>query len=468
MLFTDTAFLFVFLPAVWAVYGLLVQAGWGRLIVWALAAASVAFYAYDDLRHTGVMLGSILLNYGAGRLLCSRTVPARKGLLLAVLAFDLGLLGYFKYAAFGANALAAVTGNGWSLPALALPLGISFYTFTQIAYVVDCYRERSADTRFGSYLLFVTFFPHLVAGPIVYHREMMPQFAVAGRRGLVWADIETGLFLLAVGLMKKVLLADVFAEWVDPGYKSFRELGAADAWLLSVSYSLQLYFDFSAYSDMAIGIGLLFGIRLPFNFDSPYRAATVREFWSRWHITLSRFLRRYIYIPLGGSRRGYGATLRNLMVTFLLGGLWHGAGWGFVAWGILHGAACCFDRIFPDLARTTPRPLAVLATFLFVNAAWVFFRAPDLETAFTVLGAMAGFAPAAAPLAVFAAEAAPLAAAVAFGLALCWFAPNSQSIAFGLIRLAPAGKAACCGGALAIFLLAIRDAPRSPFLYFNF
>ena len=468
MLFTDTAFLFVFLPVVWAVHGFLMQAGWGRLVVWALAAASVAFYAYDDLRHAGIMLGSVLANYAAGRLLCASFFRPRKSLLLAVLALDLGLLGYFKYAAFGVGSLAAVTGNGWSLPALALPLGISFYTFTQIAYVVDCYRERSADTRFGSYLLFVTFFPHLVAGPIVYHREMMPQFAAAGRRGIVWADIETGLFLLTIGLMKKILLADTFAEWVDPGYKSFRELGTGDAWLVSLAYSLQLYFDFSAYSDMAIGIGLLFGIRLPFNFDSPYRAATVREFWRRWHMTLSRFLLRYVYVPLGGGRRGLGATLRNLMLTFVLGGLWHGAGWGFLVWGVLHGAGCCFDRLFPGLTRVTPRPLAVLATFLFVNAAWVFFRAPDFETAFTVLGAMAGFAPGAEPLSFFAKDASLAAAAIAVGLGLCWFAPNSQSLAFGLVRLAPAAKAACCGGAFAVFLLAIRDAPKSPFLYFNF
>ncbi|MFO0988413.1 MAG: MBOAT family O-acyltransferase [Alphaproteobacteria bacterium] len=468
MLFTDTLFLFVFLPAVWAVYGVLVQAGWGRLVVWALGAASIAFYAYDDIGHAGVMLCSILANYAAGRILCTTRFRGRKTLLIGAIALNLGLLGYFKYAAFLVSAAGSATGSAWSLPALALPLGISFYTFTQIAYVVDCYRERDADLRFGSYLLFVTFFPHLVAGPIVYHREMMPQFAAAERRGIVWSDIETGLFLLMIGLMKKVLLADVCAEWVDPGYKAAARLGAADAWMLSLGYSLQLYFDFSAYSDMAIGIGLLFGIRLPFNFDSPYRATTVREFWRRWHMTLSRFLARYVYVPLGGSRRGPAATLRNLMLTFLLGGIWHGAGWGFVAWGLLHGAGCCFDRVFPGLARVTPRPLAILATFLFVNAAWVFFRAPDFQTAFAVLGAMSGFAPSDAPVSVFAQDWVPIAGMIAIGLALCWFAPNSQSLAFGLVRIGPTAKAACCGGALALFLLAIRDAPRSPFLYFNF
>lgn len=271
-----------------------------------------------------------------------------------------------------------------------------------------------------------------------------------------------------IGLIKKVCLADVLAEWVNPGYGAVQSLGTADAWLLSVGYSLQLYFDFSAYSDMAIGLGLLFGIRFPVNFDSPYRARTVREFWHRWHITLSRWLQRFVYIPLGGNRGGLTLTLRNLVLTFLIGGIWHGAGWGFIIWGLLHGIGCCFDRVFPGAARIMPRPLAILATFLFVNVTFVFFRAPDLDSAFGVLRAMAGFARAAEPLAFFAADSTALIAALAVGLAICWFAPNSQTIAFGKIRIGYTAKAAYCGLALVLFIFMTRGSPPAPFLYFNF
>ncbi|MCW5773096.1 MAG: MBOAT family protein [Rhodospirillaceae bacterium] len=469
MVFTDGAFVFVFLPVVWALYGVLMRLRAGPAVVWLLSLASLGFYAYDSIANMGVMLASIGVNYAAGCALCtSRRLPlGRKPIAITAVLLNLALLGYFKYAAFALNNAGALLDNGWSIAALALPLGISFYTFTQIAYVVDCYTERDVDTRFGSYLLFVTFFPHLVAGPIIYHREMMPQFRALGRRAIAWDDIETGLFLFAIGLAKKVLIADVLAEWVDPGYRAAASLGTADAWLLSLAYSLQLYFDFSGYSDMAIGLALLFGIRLPINFASPYRAASVRDFWRRWHITLSRWLRRYLYIPLGGSRGGKAATVRNLMLTFLLGGLWHGAGWGFLVWGLLHGAGCAVGRLVP--ARfSLPRPLAILITFLFVNAAWVFFRAPDLDTAFAVLAAMGGFSSAGSALAVFAADASLLVPAILVGLAICWLAPNSQALAWGSWRIGVAAKAAYCGATLALFLLMTRGAVPSPFLYFNF
>jgi D-alanyl-lipoteichoic acid acyltransferase DltB (MBOAT superfamily) len=470
MVFTDTAFVFVFLPIVWVLYGALMRLHAGRGVVWLLAFASIAFYAYDNVGYVGVMLGSIGVNYLAGRLLSTeRPLPVgRKAIAIAAVALNLALLGYFKYAAFAVDNVGAALGLDWSVRHILLPLGISFYTFTQIAYIVDCYTERNVDTRFGHYLLFVTFFPHLVAGPIIYHREMMPQFRQLGRRAIAWDDIESGLFLFMIGLAKKVLIADVLAGWVDPGYQSLATLGTADAWLLSLAYTLQLYFDFSGYSDMAIGLGLMFGIRLPINFDSPYRAATVREFWRRWHITLSRWLRRYVYIPLGGSKNGLAATLRNLVLTFLLGGIWHGAGWGYIVWGLLHGLGCCLDRACPGLERRTPRPVAVLATFIFVNVTLVFFRAPTLDAALTVLLAMVGDAQSGAALSYFAADAGLLVAAIAAGLAVCWFLPNSQTIALSSPRIGVSVKAVFCGAALALFLFMIRGTTPTPFLYFNF
>ena len=306
------------------------------------------------------------------------------------IAFNLTLLGYFKYTDFLIRNINGLSSASLPLAQIALPLGISFFTFQQVAYLIDSYRREASEYDLLNYLLFVTFFPQLIAGPIVHHREMMPQFA--SRRHLVrrYRNIATGLFVFAIGLFKKVVLADTFAEWANAGFDTLPTLTMVDAWATSLSYSFQIYFDFSGYTDMAIGGALLFNIRLPVNFDSPYKAVDIQDFWRRWHITLSRFLREYVYVPLGGNRGGAFRTSVNLGATFLIGGLWHGASWMFVMWGALHGAALIVQRLWQGAGFRMPTIVAWFLTFNFVNLTWVFFRAQTMDDALKVVQGMAG------------------------------------------------------------------------------
>jgi len=271
---------------------------------------------------------------------------------------------------------------------LALPLAISFFTFQQIAYLVDSYRGQTSEYDFLNYALFVTFFPQLIAGPIVHHAEMMPQFASKWNLIKRYRNISLGLFIFSVGLFKKVVIADTFAVWANTGFDDSEVLSFVDAWATSLSYTFQLYFDFSGYTDMAIGSALLFNIKLPINFNSPYKSLTIQDFWRRWHITLSNFLRDYIYIPLGGNRKGDFRVYVNLLATFVIGGAWHGAGWTFILWGGLHGLALITHRIWSQAGLGMPRLLAWFITFNFVNIAWVFFRARDWNDAMKVLSGM--------------------------------------------------------------------------------
>lgn len=470
MLFTQNAFLLLFLPLCWAAYAFLVERRASRAIILLIAVASIAFYAYDSVRNAAIMLASIAANYTIARLMRAEAgdTPRRQRLLFAGIALNLLLLCSFKYTGFLLENLAWLSGSAWSIPKIALPLGISFYTFTQIAYLVDAYKRHEIDQDGGVFLLFVTFFPHLVAGPIIHHREMMPQFRRLGAHAINWRIVTTGLFLFAIGLFKKVLIADTFAPWIDMGYADTSRLGTLDAWLLSLGYSLQLYFDFSGYADMAVGIGMLFGIFLPFNFDAPYKAQSIQDFWRRWHITLSRWLRNYLYIPLGGNRGGEATTMRNLVVTFLLGGIWHGAGWPFIAWGALHGLACAAHLGWSRRGYAMTPILGMLATFFFVNIAWVFFRAPNLAAAFDVLSAMAGVAP--SPIAAnhFQPMLLPAMLMLGIGAAIVWAVPTSQAIAFDRRGVPATARAVFVGAVFAIAILLNNAGAPSPFLYFNF
>ena len=263
-----------------------------------------------------------------------------------------------------------------------------FFTFQQIAYLIDSYRQEIKEYNFLKYALFVTFFPQLIAGPIVHHKEMVPQFTKIRNKVKNYRNIAMGLFIFSIGLFKKVVIADMFAVWATNGFDVTATLNLFEAWATSLSYTFQLYFDFSGYTDMAIGLALLFNIRLPVNFNSPYKATNIRDFWRRWHITLSRFLRDYLYIPLGGSRKGSFRTYNNLIVTFVIGGLWHGAGWTFIFWGLLHGLALVVQKIWEGLGFKLWTWLAWLVTFNFVNIAWVFFRAKEWSDAVKVLDSM--------------------------------------------------------------------------------
>ena len=357
-----------------------------------LVFASLFFYAWWNTAYLPLILVSMLINYTVGRELASHTKKKRgysaKKLLTIGIVFNLGLLGYFKYMDFFILNINRVFHADIALWHLALPLAISFYTFQQIAYLVDSYREETKEYDFLNYAVFVTFFPQLIAGPIVHHAEMMPQFARLKNKVMNYYNIALGLFIFSLGLFKKVIIADTFAVWATQGFDVAKSLNMLEAWATSLSYTFQLYFDFSGYTDMAIGVALLFNIKIPMNFFSPYKATSIQDFWRRWHITLSRFLKDYIYIPLGGNRKGGVRTYANLFTTFLLGGIWHGAGWTFVFWGMLHGLALVVHRVWKKLGMTMPTLLAWFITFNFINIAWVFFRALNFDAAMKVLKGM--------------------------------------------------------------------------------
>jgi len=403
MLFNSYVFLLIFLPVCVLGFRAAMRQGGVQLSLSWLLACSLFFYGWWDPRYVLLLLASIGANFAAAQLLRRASGRPRKALLAAGIAGNLGLLGYFKYAGFFARTLAPVLGtdgSGWDL---VLPLGISFFTFQQIAYLVDTSRGNTPARGLFPYALFITFFPHLIAGPITHHGELMPQLDARTRERARAADFSLGLAILVVGLVKKVILADSVARYASPTFAA-AELGAspsfAEGWLAALAYTLQLYFDFSGYSDMAIGLALLFGVRLPANFDSPYKAVSIVDFWRRWHITLSRFLREYLYIPLGGNRRGPVRRYAYLMITMLLGGLWHGAGWTFVAWGGLHGAMLVTNHAWRALrhrlgvAAAAPGSWRLAAgralTFVCVVAAWVLFRSHSWDGATRILGAMAG------------------------------------------------------------------------------
>ncbi len=472
MLFNSYEYLLWFLPAALVVFFAL-----GR---WPLAAqtwltlASLFFYGWWNPWHLPLILGSIAFNFAIAAAL-------RRGAGGGVLAFgvaaNLALLGVYKYADFFLANAAWLAGEPPRLLRLALPLGISFFTFTQIAYLVDVYRRKAQEPHFVNYALFVTFFPHLLAGPIIHHSEMMPQFAQTTNKRPQWDNLAAGLFLLTIGLVKKVLLADTFAPIADAGFAAPATLAAPAAWVAVLAYTMQIYFDFSGYTDMALGAARMFNIRLPINFDSPYRATDIREFWHRWHITLSRFLREYLYIPLGGNRHGDARTAANVLATFLLGGLWHGAAWTFVLWGLLHGIAMVVCRAWQRRGAPLPPLLAWATTFLFVTVSWVFFRATSLDNALAMLQAMAGAngAAGAATAAWLAQTAAKLGellelppawalALPAAGLAVVWLRANSNALA-ARFRPTLASGALC---AVALPLCVLQLARVTPFLYFNF
>ena len=393
MLFNSAEFIFCFLPLTLAVYFLLNKAKQMQTAKIWLFLASLFFYSWWNPVYLPVILVSMLFNFGVGRQLGRKGYKGnRKAILGAGIVANVLLLVFFKYTDFLIENYNILTTSSVSLLHVVLPLGISFFTFQQIAYLVDSYHGHTADYSFLNYGLFVSFFPQLIAGPIVHHSEMMPQFYSKENLLFSYDNFSRGIFMFFMGLCKKVVMADSFALFANYGYASPESLSFLDSWITSVSYACQLYYDFSGYTDMAIGAALLFNIRIPQNFNSPYHARDIQDFWRRWHITLSRFLRDYIYIPLGGSRRGESKTLRNLMITFLIGGIWHGAGWTFVFWGFLHGLALIIHRLWSKYSPYKLNDLiAIFITFNFVNIAWVFFRAEEWSDAIHLLEAMAGF-----------------------------------------------------------------------------
>lgn len=400
MLFNSWQFLFVFLPISFFVYFFLNARGLFAAGKVFLVGCSLFFYAYWDVSYLPIIVTSLFFNYAVGTGLTQahpenlkktnikRHELNRKVVLIIGILSNVLLLGYYKYYDFFITNINVLIGSSYDIKHIILPLGISFFTFQQIAYLVDSYNGETSEYNFVNYALFVTFFPQLIAGPIVHHHEMMSQFNSKWRMSVRYSYISRGLFIFAIGLFKKVVIADSFSFWANNWFDGNGSLSFFEGWAASLSYTFQLYYDFSGYCDMAIGLGLLFNIKLPLNFYSPYKSLDIQDFWRRWHITLGRFLRDYIYIPLGGSKNKLPITCCNLFITFLIGGLWHGASWMFVIWGAMHGGALIVHRLWRELGFSMPKWIAWFTTFLFVNITWVFFRAHDLSQAKRVLSAM--------------------------------------------------------------------------------
>ena len=407
MLFNSYLFIFIFLPITVLFFYVIGSAKGSRSAIAWLVLASLFFYGWWDKKYVVLLIASILANYAIGQglqYLARHSGPSTKSkaLLWFGISSNLFVLGLYKYADFLISTINNLYETSIGPFNVVLPLGISFFTFTQIAYIVDTYYGKARNKNLLDFTLFVTWFPHLIAGPIIHHKEMIPQFSKSSITIPKIENLAIGMTLFAFGLFKKVIIADSIL-YATPAFESAAigaKLTFLEAWIAAISYSLQLYYDFSGYSDMAIGLSLIFNIRLPVNFLSPYKAANIIEFWRRWHITLSRFLRDYLYIPLGGNRRGPYRRYINLMVTMLLGGLWHGAGWNFVIWGGLHGIYLVINHGWIALRKSflgskTPRTTTgVLAgrliTFIAVVVAWVFFRSPNVSTAFSIVGGMVG------------------------------------------------------------------------------
>jgi alginate O-acetyltransferase complex protein AlgI len=478
MLFNSYPFIFIFLPVVLAGYFAANRLGATAPVIW-LALASLTFYSFSNWPFVALLLASIAFNYFIGRLLISRNLRERPrfAVLTVGVAGDLATLGVFKYAGFVVANVNAMFSTSIVVNIL-LPVGISFYTFTQIAFLVDAYRGKVAHYALPHYALFVTYFPHLIAGPILHHRDMIPQFESTEAKRINPRLILYGLIIFGIGLFKKTVLADGIQPLVAVAFHQASP-SFDQAWIGALAYTFQLYFDFSGYSDMAIGISLMFGIFLPLNFNSPYKATSIIDFWRRWHMTLSQFLRDYLYIPLGGNRHGSLLRYVNLMITMLLGGLWHGAAWTFVIWGALHGLYLCINHAWanygPRIPEALKRPVSIvsfLLTFLAVVVAWVFFRADSLASATSVLSRMAD------PREIVSGRT-EIAQSILIAIyaALAWFAPNTQEIvgydhknrsvgkSFGTWQVRPA---LLYGGAAAFALGVLGIQQHSEFIYFRF
>ncbi len=399
MLFNSYVFLFVFLPVTWILFRFACAKKILDVALALLMISSLVFYSYWNPPFVFLILFSILFNYSWGRLIekSSKCVRAHNLWLYSGVAVNLIFIAYFKYANFMMSNLAWLFGQEWTTRDIFLPLGISFFTFQQIAYLIDCSKGLAKEHAFTHYALFVTFFPQLIAGPIVRYEEIMPQFSRLRTFAMNYRNIAMGLTLLSLGLFKKLIIADTFSPWVAAAFDTNSHLTLFEAWGGALSYTFQIYFDFSGYSDMALGLGRFFNIELPINFNSPYKALSISDFWRRWHITLSSFLRDYLYIPLGGNRKGKFRRNINLMITMLLGGLWHGASWNFVVWGGLNGAFLlvnhAYKKLLSTLRITPPRilfPIYWLLTFSSVVFARVFFRAASFSRSWEIISGMVG------------------------------------------------------------------------------
>lgn len=392
MLFNSYIFILLFLPLCITGYFILNHFKRYTLAQVFLLGMSLWFYGFYNISYLYVITASVVINYSFYLFLKKlRESKYAKAVMIAGVAVNIGILVYFKYMDFFIENINMVFGTHLELLRIALPLGISFFTFQQVSFLIDAYRGEIPGYNFLEYAGFVTFFPQLIAGPIVTHDELVPQFLDKEKKRLNGEHLAQGIYMFGMGLAKKVLLADVLGKVVAYGYSVTDTLNSMTAIIVILSYTFQIYFDFSGYCDMAVGIGKMMNIDLPCNFNSPYKALTITDFWDRWHMTLTRFFTKYVYIPLGGNKKGTFRTYRNVMIVFLLSGFWHGASWSFVFWGMLHGLGVVITRYFKRFFTKVHPILNWLITFTFVNVAWVFFRAETFSQALMLLGKAVSF-----------------------------------------------------------------------------
>jgi alginate O-acetyltransferase complex protein AlgI len=398
VLFNSYVFIFAFLPVVLLSYFFINRHSGPRWAKYWLLSASVFFYGYWNPIYLLLLGSSIIVNfYASGRMerAGEQDRPVLKQrILIATILFNIGMLGYFKYRDFFVGSVNFVAGTDFPLLHMALPLAISFFSLQQIAFAVDSYKGLTREKSFADYMLFVSFFPQLIAGPIVHHKEVMPQFADPDNKSFHINNFTAGCFMFSIGLFKKVVIADNFAGWANYGFDIAPSLNIVEAWIASYSYSFQLYFDFSGYSDMAIGLGLMFNIVLPLNFNSPYKAASIINLWQRWHLTLTRFINLYVYRPVLRARKKRGFSFIWAMfatvVAMEASGIWHGAAWTFVIFGFMHGFGLVINHIWRRRKWPFPQWLGWLITFNFANISLVLFRAQDWATVGKVLSGMIG------------------------------------------------------------------------------
>ena len=392
MVFSSYETIFLFLPIVLIGYFGLSKVKNSLFQKLLLIGASLFFYAYFNPIYLLIILSSIVVNYVLAKAIVrfDERAQLRKAALVVGILFNIGLLGYFKYYDFFISNINAVFGVNFNLKNILLPLGISFFTFQQLSFLISVYKKQEKIENLLNYSLFVVFFPQLVAGPIVLYSEMIPQFSDEENRYFNADNFAKGIYVFCIGLFKKVVIADTVSLFVDNGF-GLGSFSASIAWSVALSYTMQIYFDFSGYSDMAIGLGKMFNINIPTNFTSPYTSESVTVFWRKWHITLGRALSTYIYLPLGGNRKGPWRTYLNLVITFLVSGLWHGAAWTFVVWGALHGIIVVLERLLKNVLVKIPKGIRIACTFLIVNFLWVLFRATSFDQALSIYKGMFNF-----------------------------------------------------------------------------
>jgi alginate O-acetyltransferase complex protein AlgI len=391
MLFNSFQYILIFLPLSVLTYYFLIKLNERLAKCW-LIFVSAIFYSFGSFIYLHLLLLSLIINYALVRVLSEKCKRKKSGKIIFFIGifFNLGLLGYFKYADFFIMNTNSIFNLNISFARITIPLAISFYTFQHISLLIDTCRGEIKKIEFVDYALYVMFFPRLLMGPITRYNELVPQFGSAKCYAIDYNNMSIGLYLFFFGLFERVVVADTFGTYADLGFGSPRSLTILSAWATSLSYTFQIYFDFSGYTNMAIGTAYFFNIRLPINFNSPYLSINIQDFWRRWHITLSLFLRDYIYIPLGGNKKGEIRTCINIIITFLIGGLWHGAGWTFIVWGAMHGIALCIQRIWVKSRIQLSNTLSIFITFNFVNIAWVFFRSKSIGDAVNMITTMAG------------------------------------------------------------------------------